>query len=448
MLTTKNNPIQLSDHFTFKKLIRFTISPVLMMIFTSTYGVVDGFFVSNYAGSTAFSALNLSIPFIMLLASIGFMFGSGGVAYVSMTLGQGKSEKANKDFSMIVYTLAIVGFVFSALGFIFAPFVARLLGADSELLPYSVLYIRINMVGLVFFMLQNLFQSFLISAERPKYGIYFILAAGFTNMFLDYLLVGILNLGLAGAAWATITGQFVGGFIPVIYFLCPTTKKLHLGKPSFDFKVIARVCSNGVSEMVSSVAMSFVGILLNHQLISLFGNIGLSAYGVLMYVGFIVAAIFIGFSMGVSPIISFHYGAENHKELKNLLSKSLVLIFSTSIFLTICFELFTKPLAKLFVGYDEELLNLTLQAFRIYAFVFLFMGFNNFGSAFFTALNNGLISAFLSFFRVLILETTFIYLFPMIFGKSGIWWVSPGVDFCCIFVTIGLILAKKNKYGY
>jgi len=445
---SKNNQILLSDHFTFGRLIRFTISPVLMMIFTSTYGVVDGFFVSNYAGATAFSALNLSVPFIMLLASIGFMFGTGGVAYVSMTLGQGNKEKANEDFSMIVYTLAVIGFAFAVFGFIFAPFFARLLGADDELLPYSVIYIRINMVGLVFFMFQNLFQSFLISAERPKYGMYFILGAGFTNMFLDWLLVGVFKLGLAGAAWATITGQFVGGFIPCIYFLIPTTKQLHLGKPSFDFVIIAKVCSNGVSEMVSSVAMSFVGILYNHQLIHLFGNMGLAAYGVIMYVGFIVAAVFIGFSMGVSPVISFHYGAENHKEMKNLLSKSLVLIFSTSLVLTICFELFTKPLAKLFVGYDENLLQLTLQAFRIYAFTFLFMGYNNFGSAFFTALNNGKISAFLSFFRVLILETSFIYLFPAIFGAQGIWWVAVGVDFCCMFITTGLILAKKKKYNY
>jgi len=445
---SNKNPIQLSDHFTFSKLVRFTISPVLMMIFTSTYGVVDGYFVSNFAGSTAFSALNLTIPFIMLLASIGFMFGAGGVAYVSMTLGQGKKEKANRDFSLIVYTLAIVGFILAAAGFIFAPLVARLLGADEELLSYSVLYIRINMAGLVFFMLQNLFQSFLISAERPKYGIYFILGAGFTNMILDWLLVGVFKFGLAGAAWATVAGQFVGGFIPFVYFLVPSTKQLHLGKSNFSLGIISRVCSNGVSEMVSSVAMSFVGILYNHQLIRLFGNMGLSAYGVIMYVGFIVAAVFIGFSMGVSPVISFHYGAENHQELKNLLSKSVLLIFSTSIVLMICFELFAKLLAKIFVGYDEQLLNLTLHSFRIYAFTFLFMGFNNFGSAFFTALNNGKISAFLSFFRVLILETTFIYLFPVLFGPDGIWWVACGVDFCCLFVTAGFILLNKNKYGY
>lgn len=444
----KNNPIQLSDHFTFGKLLKFTCSPILMMIFTSTYGVVDGFFVSNYAGAAAFSALNLSIPFIMLLSAIGFMFGTGGVAYVSMTLGQGKKEKANQDFSMIVYTLAVLGAICAVFGIIFAPFFARLLGADDELLPYSVLYIRINMIGLVFFMFQNLFQSFLISAERPKYGFYFILAAGCTNMFLDWLFVGVLGFGLAGAAWATITGQFIAGFLPVIYFLYPSTKQLHLGKPSMDFAMILKCCSNGVSEMVSNIAMSFVGILYNHQLIRYYGNNGLAAYGVLMYVGFIVAAVLIGYSMGVSPVISFHYGAENHKELRNLLKKSLILIFAASIIMTGLFELFTEPLAKLFVGYDPELLEITLGAFRIYAIAFLIMGFNHFGSGFFTALNNGRISAFLSFFRVLILEASFIYLFPVLFGPKGIWWVGVGVDVCCLFVTTTFLLVNRKRYNY
>lgn len=444
----KTKPIQLSDHFTTQKLIRFTISPILMMIFTSSYGIVDGFFVSNYAGADCFSALNLSVPFLMLLASIGFMFGSGGVAFVSMTLGQGEKEKANRYFSLIVYTLIAIGIVFSAVGFIFAPFFARLLGADETLLPYSTIYIRINLIGLTFFMLQNLFQSFLISAERPTYGFYIILVAGCTNMFLDWLFVGVLGMGLKGAAWATVAGQIAGGFIPFLYFLFPSTKNLHLGKTGFSAKVLLNVCSNGSSEMVSSIALSFVGILYNHQLIRYIGNHGIAAYGVLMYLGFFVAAIFIGYSMGVSPVISFHYGAENKAELHNLLKKSLLLIASASIFLTLLLEALAPVLVGIFTGYDADLYSLSLKAMHIYTFVFLFMGTVHFSSAFFTALNNGKISAFISFFRVLVLETAMIYILPLLFGANGLWFVSLTVDGIMVIICAALMLKFRGKYGY
>jgi len=440
--------IQLSDHFTTGKLISFTISPILMMIFTSSYGIVDGFFVSNYAGADCFAALNLSIPFLMLLAAIGFMFGTGGVAFVSMTLGQGEKEKANRYFSLIVYTVIAIGFVLSAVGFIYAPFFARILGADETLLAYSTLYIRINMVGLTFFMLQNLFQSFLISAERPAYGFYIILAAGCTNMFLDWLFVGVLGLGLKGAAWATVAGQIAGGFIPLAYFLIPTTKLLHLGKTSFSMTVLLKVCANGSSEMVSSIALSFVGILYNHQLIRYIGNHGIAAYGALMYLGFFVAAIFIGYSMGVSPVISFHYGAENRSELHNLFKKSLCLIGTASIVLTALFELFAPLLVRIFMGYDPELYRLCLGAMRIYTFVFLFIGTVHFSSAFFTALNNGKVSAFISFFRVLVLEAALIYILPFLFGAVGLWFVSMMVDAVMLIICVILFIKYRTKYGY
>lgn len=443
-----NNVIQLSDHFSFGRLIKFTLSPVLMMIFTSTYGVVDGFFVSNFAGAAAFSALNLSMPFLMLIAGIGFMFGAGGVAYVSMKLGQEKIDEANQDFSLIIYTLIFIGAAVSFFGYIFAPVVARLLGADDELLPFSVLYIRINMAGLVFFMLQNTFQNFLISAERPKYGMFIIFAAGITNMILDWVLVGILGFGLKGAAWATVAGQIVGGVVPVVYFLFPSTKNLHLGKTRFNGLTLAKVCANGSSEMVSSVSTSFVGMLFNHQLIKYFGNSGVASYGVLMYVGFIMMAIFIGYSMGVSPVISYNYGAKNNDELHNLFLKSLKLIGTVSLFLTILFELSSPVLTKIFTGYDLNLYNQTLVAFRIFTINFIFAGFNMFGSGFFTALNNGKISAFLSFFRVLIVQTVFIFVFPVLFGAEGLWWVTFGVETVCFAVTLSFWIRYKKVYKY
>lgn len=443
-----SNSIQLSDHFTTGKLIRFTVSPILMMIFTSSYGIVDELFVSNYAGADCFAALNLSVPFLMLLSSIGFMFGTGGVAFVSMTLGQGEKEKANRYFSLIVYTVIALGVCFSALGFVNAPFFARLLGADETLLPHATLYLRINLVGLTFFMLQNLFQSFLISAERPAYGFYIILIAGCTNMLLDWIFVGVLGMGLKGAAWATVAGQIAGGFIPFLYFFIPTTKLLHLGKTKFNGGVLLKVCANGSSEMVSSVAMSFVGILYNHQLIRYIGNSGVAAYGVLMYLGFIVAAIFIGYSMGVSPVISFNYGSGNKAELHNLFKKSIFIVGISSVVLTVLLELLAPWLVKIFVGYDEELYRLSLKAMHIYTFVFLFMGTVHFSSAFFTALNNGKVSAFISFFRVLVLETALIFVLPLLFGADGLWFVTMGSDGIMVIICAILVAKYRGKYGY
>ena len=406
------------------------------------------FFVSDYTGADCFAALNLSIPFLMLLSSIGFMFGSGGVAFVSMTLGQGEKEKANRYFSLIVYTVIVIGLIFSVIGFIFAPFIARRLGADDSLLSYTTLYIRINLVGLVFFMLQNLFQSFLISAERPSYGFYIILVAGCTNMFLDWFFVGIFGMGLKGAAWATVTGQIAGGFIPLVYFLFPSTKQLHLGKTRFSGSVLLKVCANGSSEMVSSIAMSVVGILYNHQLIRYIGNHGIAAYGVLLYLGFFVAAIFIGYSMGVSPVISFHYGAENKAELHNLFKKSLLLVGSASVALTLLFELLAPLLVSIFMGYDKDLYHLSLGAMRIYTMVFLFMGTVHFSSAFFTALNNGKVSAFISFFRVLVLEVALIYILPLLFGSNGLWFVSMASDGIMVIICVGLLAKYRGVYGY
>lgn len=444
----RGNSIQLSDHFTYKKLFRFVIAPICTMLFTSIYGIVDGFFVSNYVGNTAFASLNLVMPYIMMIASVGFMFGSGGNALVSLHLGLGKKQKANEYFSLIVYTLIGIGAVLAVFSFFFAPGISKLLGASEAMLPYCVLYLRINMIGVVFFMLQNLFQNFLITAEKPRTGFAITLIAGCTNMLLDWILVGICDFGIAGAAWATVTSQIVGGTVPFIYFVVSKSAILKLTGTRFDARVIGKTCGNGVSEFLSNLSASIVGFLYNLQLMHYVGENGVSAYGVIMYVSFVFVAIYIGYSMGVAPIIGFNYGAGNKTELQNIFRKSVVVLTITNITMFVMAEVLTVPMAKIFVGYNQELNELTVRGMRIYSVAFLVMGFNVFASAFFTALSNGKISAILSVTRTLILQLVMIYVLPLLFDVDGLWAVVIAVEGISLIVTVYYILKNQRTYGY
>ena len=444
----RDNNIQLSDHFTYKKLFRFVLSPICTMLFTSIYSIVDGFFVSNYAGNTAFASLNLVMPYIMMIASVGFMFGSGGNALVSMHLGLDEKKKAKEYFSLIVYTLIGIGVVLAAVSIVLAPGISKLLGASEAMLPYCVLYLRINMIGVVFFMLQNLFQVFLITAEKPRTGFAITLIAGCTNMLLDWILVGICDLGIAGAAWATVASQVVGGMVPLIYFAVSKSGILKLTGTRFEPKVIAKTCGNGVSEFLSNVSASIVGFLYNLQLMHYAGENGVSAYGVIMYVSFIFVAIYIGYSMGVSPMIGFNYGAGNKPELQNIFKKSVVILTMTNMTMFVMAEVLTVPMANIFVGYNHALNELTVRGMRIYSVAFLVMGFNVFASAFFTALSNGKISAIISVARTLILQLIMIYVLPALLDVDGLWAVVIAVEGMSMIVTVYYILKNRKNYGY
>lgn len=415
--------IQLSDHFTYGKLIRFTMPSIAMMIFTSIYGVVDGFFVSNFAGKTPFSAVNLIMPFLMIVATVGFMFGTGGTAIVAKTFGEGDREKANQYFSLFVYVAFVLGVVFAVLGIVFIRPAARLLGAEGELLENCVLYARIILCALPFYVLQLLFQSFFPAAEKPQLGLAVTVFAGVTNMVLDALLVILLPQAykLAGAAIATAMSQFVGGAIPLLYFFRKNSSILHLGKTKFDGKAILKACTNGSSEFMSNVSMSLVGMLYNLQLLKYAGENGVAAYGVMMYVSMIFAAAFIGYAIGVSPVVSYHNGAQNARESKSLLRQSLIMVGLFGVGMVLAAELLAQPLAKIFVGYDAELMTLTVSGFRVFALSFFFMGFAIFGSSFFTALNDGLTSALISFLRTLVFQVAAVLLLPRLWDIDGVW---------------------------
>lgn len=440
--------IQLSEHFTVSKLLKFVAPSIIMMIFTSIYGVVDGFFVSNFVGKTQFAAVNLIMPFIMAVVTVGFMLGTGGSALVAKTLGEGDESKAKKYFSMIVYTALIGGIILSVISYFLVRPIAVLFGAEGELLEYSVLYAHILVFSLPMFMLQNVFQVFFVTAEKPHLGLYVIISAGVTNMILDFLFIAVFHFGLAGAAAATAIGETVGGLVPMIYFARPNSSRLKLVRTKPEWKALGQACFNGSSELMTNLSASVVNMLYNFQLMKFAGQDGIAAYGVIMYVNFIFIAIFIGFSIGSSPIIGYHYGAENNDELKSLLKKSLLIIATISLALTVFAELLSSPLAKIFVSYDENLFAMTRDGYRLYTLSYLICGFNIWGSAFFTALNNGFMSATISFLRILVFQIICLLLLPAIFDVNGIWISIVVAEFLAVSVTATLIIKNRKKYQY
>lgn len=444
----RNNTIKLSDHFTYKKLLRFTVPSIVMMICTSMYGVIDGIFVSNYIGKMSLAAINFIMPVLYIFAMFGYMFGAGGSALVSKTLGEGNRKRANGLFSLFVYISIIFGVFMTVSGYFFMRPLVQWFGAEGELLEQSLIYGHIFLLALTAWILMYVFQLFFITAEKPKLGLMVTIASGVTNIVLDALFIVVFEWGIAGAAAASAIGQLVGGVFPIVYFARENSSILRLTKPVIDFKAILQGFANGSSELVSGMSASFGSILYNVQLLKYAGENSVAAYGVLMYISMIVTSIFNGYSSGIVPVIGYHYGACNHDELKSLLKKSVIVVglFSTSIF-TLS-ELLAYPIAKVYVGYDEELMRITTQGFFVYSFAFLFMGMAVFASSFFTALNNGTVSAMVAFLRTLVFETTAIILLPIVFGVDGIWGSIVLAELMAAVVGAGFIYRMRRRYCY
>lgn len=440
--------IELSEHFNYRKLIRFTIPTILMMIFTSIYGVVDGLFISNIVGSNAFAAVNLIMPFIMILGAIGFMVGTGGSALVSKTIGEGKKELANQYFSMLIYFLILAGILISAAGFLFIRPIAGLLGADDAILHDCVLYGRVLTAALTALLLQSAFQSFFVVAEKPTMGLAVCLAAGVTNMLLDFIFMYVLKMGVFGAALATGISWMIGGVIPLIYFLSQNNCPLKLVRTHFDRSAIRKACINGSSEMLTNLSLSLVNMLYNLQLMKLAGADGVVAYGIIMYVSFIFSGTYQGYSIGAAPIVGYHYGAGNKEELKSLFKKSLILVQTASLLLTLFAELLAEPLSGIFVSYDKDLMNMTTNAIRLFSLSFLIGGINVFASSFFTALNNGFVSALISFLRTLVFQIIMIFLLPAVYGLNGIWLAVVAAELLALIVSVACFIINHKKYGY
>ncbi len=440
--------IQLSDHFTYRRLIRFVLPSIMMMIFTSIYGAIDGLFVSQFAGKEAFTAVNLIMPFAMLPGAFGFMLGTGGSAVVAKTLGEGQKERANEYFSMMVYTSIVGGIVLTVAGILTVPLAARAFGARDAMLDACVIYGRILFAALPLFILQNIFQSFLVTAEKPSFGLAVTVAAGLTNVVLDYLFVAVFQWGIEGAGIATGISQAVGAMIPLVYFVRKNDSLLHLTRPVFYGRTLCKACLNGSSELMTNISMSLVNILYNYQLMRFTGEDGVAAYGVIMYVNFFFVAVFIGYSIGTAPIVSFHYGAGNQQELRGIFSKSNVLMAGCGLAMVLLALGLSGPLARVFVGYDAGLMELTRHGFAIYSLSFAVMGMNIYGSAFFTALGDGLISALISFLRTLVFQLASVLILPLLFGADGIWMAVVVSEVQAFIVTVLLLFKKRSTYHY
>ena len=445
----KKDVIQLSDHFTLGRLYRFCLPSIIMMVFTSIYGVVDGYFVSNYVGKTPFAAVNLIMPFLMIIGGVGFMIGTGGSALVAKHLGEKDENQARRVFSMMMILTLILGVSISVLGIIFADKVALLLGADIEMLDYCVTYARTCLIFNTMFMFQNVFQSFLVTAERPKLGLVVIVAAGCTNMLLDFLFIAVFQMGVVGAALATGLSQTVGGLLPLIFFLRKNNgSKLQMVRTRLELRPVLQACSNGASELMTNISSSVVSMLYNHQLLTLAGENGVSAYGVLMYVSFIFAAVYIGYSIGTAPIVGYNYGAQNHSELRNIRVKSMRSMLIGGVIMVSLAELLAPVLAGIFVGYDKKLFDMTVHAFRLFSFTFLLSGFNIWCSSFFTALNNGAISAAVSFLRTLVFQLAAVLILPIFFKLDGVWFSVAFAEVCAFIISVIFLIAKRKKYNY
>ncbi len=440
--------MELSDHFTYRKLIRFTIPTIVMMIFTSIYGIVDGIFVSNCVGADAFASVNLIMPALMILGTIGFMIGTGGSALVSKTIGEGDKKKANEYFSMLVYLLVIIGSVLTIIGIFLIKPASCLLGADDNMIKDCVTYGTTIILFLVPFVLQNCFQSFIIVAGKPTFGLVVSIIMGLTNMFLDFLFMYVFKMGVFGAALATGISQSIGCIVPLAYFINKNNTSIRLVKAKFDGKAILQSCINGSSEMLTNLSMSLVNMLYNIQLMKYIGSNGVVAYGIIMYVGFIFVGTYLGYSIGTAPIIGYHYGAKNIDELKSLLKKSLRLILVTSVVMTGLAEISSKLLASIFVSYDVELLEMTTRAIRLFSLAYIISGFNIFASSFFTALNNGVVSGVISFLRTLVFGIAMILLLPLIIGIDGLWLAVVFAEILALIVSFIFLKVNKKKYHY
>ncbi len=440
--------IKLSDHFGYGRLIRFVLPSVLMMLFSSMYSMVDGFFVSNYVGKTAFAAVNLVMPFAMGVSVVGFMLGTGGSAVVSKTLGEGRKEDAHKYFSMFVYVAAVLGTILGILSITFMPQVVSLLGGEGELYDYGVLYGRVMMISTPGFILQLMFQSFFVVAEKPRLSLIITVTAGVANMVLDWLLVGVLGMGITGAALATVVSEFTGGLTPMIYFFSKNSSLLRLVKCRIYGKVLLMACGNGVSEMVTNLSSSIVNIAYNFQLMRIAGEDGVSAYGVIMYVNFAFMAILLGYSVGSAPIVGYHYGAENRDELKNMFRKGITFMAVAGVVVTVAAELFAAKVVGIFAGYDAALYAMTVHGFRIYALAFIVMGLNVWASSFFTALSNGRVSAIISFARTFVFQLVMVLALPVMFDLDGVWSAIVVAEALALIISITELIKNGRKYGY
>lgn len=439
----------LGGHYGARRLFISSLPLIGMMVLISIYSIVDGLFVSNLVGTTAFAALNLIWPAIGLVGALGLMVGTGGAALVSKTLGEGDEPRANRYFSMFVEFILLLSVVLAVPLLVWMEPLAVAIGAEGEMVRQCAIYGRICAAGMPAFMMQMGIQPFFMVAGRPRMGTWISLVSGLLNIGLDALFIIVCGWGLAGAAAGSMLACCFGGFYPLWYFSSRFNRSsLAFKATGFEFGPLAKACSNGLSEFVGNISFNIVSMCYNWQLMRFYGENGVAAYSVILYLGFIFVAVYSGYNMTVTPLVGFNFGAGNKRELRSLLRHSLTLMLVLGVLLAGTAELLAGPAARLFVGYDSELTALTVHATRLYAPSFLITGLTLFVSAWFTGLNNGPVSALASFSRTFVFELSCVFLLPVLLGVNGIWLSAPAAEILSLFLGAALLLRFRSRYGY
>ncbi len=449
----------LSKKFNAKSLILYAIPTIITMIFMNTYTIVDGIFVSKYVGEDALAAVNIVMPAFMIAMALSMVFATGGNAIVGKLMGEGKAREAKRFFTTIYMIGAIIGILTTVVLFVFLDPIISMLGADANLISYCKDYLSVYSLFIISTILQIFTQSFFITAGKPVLGFIVCSLGGVVNMISDWIFISpnILNLGIAGAAWATGIGATIPALFGVIYFAFNRKGTLCFVKPSWSLKQIGQSMYNGASEFVGAMAGAVTMLLFNLIMMDLAGGNGVAAISAILYLQGISAAVCQGYAFGVSPIISYKYGEQNYPQLKKIINASFKFIWFISVIVILACIVFTEPLVALFIerylktGILNPTFKMAVSGMRIFAISFIFSGSNTFLSALFTALSNGKVSAILSFMRTFVFTVASVLFVPkimQIFGLAveGVF-LSVGVaEF--LTILLGICFFKRNKSVY
>ncbi len=428
------------------KTLKFAVPSIAMMMFISTYSLVDGAFVSNFVGTDALASINILMPLASLLTGMGFMFATGGSAYVANLLGKGEAERANRSFSEIALVSLLISSALAVFGFAFMDPLVGLMGADETLSAGSAEYGRAYIAFAPFVFLQFVLIQFLIVAERPGMSFALSVAGGLTNLVLDWLFICVFGMGLTGAAIASGIGSAVPSLVCIALFF-RGRMSLRFSSPSRDPSVIVSVCSNGMSEMASELAGGLVVLCYNTVMMRYMGPDGVSAITIVSYAHFLALAAAIGYSNGVAPVMSYDYGKGDRPAMGELFRISMAFIGCLSVVTFAIMEIFASNIAEFFAG-DSSVTDIMVSGAAIYSIGFLFMCVNVYASSLFTSLSNGRVSAAISVIRSVVLLVPLILLLPEAFGIDAIWFALPLTEFLTACVSVAFILRLGGMYGY
>ena len=428
-------------------LLRFAFPTIVMMIFMGLYTIVDTIFVAQFVNTDALSSINIVCPIINITVGLGTMIATGGNAIVSRKMGAGENQEAKEDFTLLILTGAVIGFLILLGGTIWIDKIVYALGASDLLFPYCKDYLMVLFLFIPANILQTLFSNLFVTAGKPTLGLALAVLAGIANIVFDYVFIVLLQMGIKGAAIGTGIGYMIPSIIGTVFFLMKRSE-LHFCKPNMDASVLLKSCSNGVSELVSQCSAAVTTFLFNVTMMKLLGEDGVAAITVLIYSQFLLTTLYIGFSMGTAPVVSYNYGSGNVKQLKKTVRICFSFIAGISIFVFLFSLLGGESIAKVFAENNRNVFEITKNGFSIFSFSFLFSGCNIFSSALFTALSNGKASATISFLRTFGFITVSLLVLPRFLEVTGVWLAVPFAELFTLMLTVYLLCRHRKQYNY